>query len=586
LTYILGLNINHADTAACLFKNNELLSAVEEERFTRVKHYSLFPFNSIKFCLSKANINISQLDYITINSNPFSSISKKIIFTFLNPKSLNIVLPSLDKVKKNFSINKFLKLLNNDFNYNGQIKYYDHHLSHMASSCNFSPFKNAVNLSVDGFGDFSSCGWGLSKNYQFKVEGRIFFPHSLGIFYQAMTQYLGFKNYGDEYKVMGLSSYGKPEYVDLISNLITNKKNLNFELNLNYFLHHKKKIFNVNPNGSPIFSDLYSNNLIKLLGPERKMGDIITERHKNIAKSTQEVFEKILFNFLNDLYQKYQIENLNLSGGCAMNSVANGKIIFNTKFKNIYTSSNPGDAGGAIGSALCFLNQIEKNNRKSRNLFFDPLPYLGDAFKNEEISIIIKNYKLDKKFNIFKIDEDNKLSEYISNLISKSYVIGWFQDKMEWGPRALGNRSILSDPRNPKMKEILNFKIKKRENFRPFAPAILKDFVGQWFEINKSVPYMSEVYKIKENKRSLIPAVTHIDGTGRLQSVSKNQNYKFYKLIEKFYKITGVPVILNTSFNENEPIVRTPQEAIECYLRTKMDILVLQNWIIERKNSQ
>lgn len=582
MTYILGLNINHADTAACLFKNNVLLSAAEEERFTRVKHYSLFPINSIKFCLSNANINISELDYITINSNPFSSISKKIIFTFLNPKSLNIVLTSLRRLKKNFSIDQCLKSLNNNHNFNGKIKYYDHHLSHMASSCNFSPFKNAVNLSIDGFGDFSSCAWGLSKNNQFKVEGRIFFPHSLGIFYQAMTQYLGFKNYGDEYKVMGLSSYGKPEYVDLISNLITNKKNLKFELNLNYFLHHKKKIFTIDSNGSPVFSDLYSDNLIKLLGPKRKTGDMITERHKNIAKSTQEVFEKILFNFLNDLYQRYEIENLNLSGGCVMNSVANGKIIFNTKFKNIYTSSNPGDAGGAIGSALCLINQTQKNNRSSENFFFDPLPYLGDAYENEEIKKIIKNYKFEKKFNIVKIDDDDNLLEYIATLISKSYVIGWFQDKMEWGPRALGNRSILSDPRNPKMTEILNLKIKKRENFRPFAPAILSDFVDQWFEINKPVPYMSEVYKIKENKRSLVPAVTHIDGTGRLQTVSKNQNYKFYKLIEKFYKITRVPVILNTSFNENEPIVRTPQEAIECYLRTDMDILVLQNWVIER----
>jgi carbamoyltransferase len=314
------------------------------------------------------------------------------------------------------------------------------------------------------------------------------------------------------------------------------------------------------------------------LGPERKEKDEITQRHKDIAKSTQVVFENVFFNLLNDLYDKYKIKNLNLSGGCAMNSVANGKITSNTNFKNIYTSSNPGDAGGSIGSALCLLNDI--NKKKKNQTFKDPLPYLGDHFSNDEIESVIYKYKLKNKFQVKKLD-NSQLFIYVANLISKSNIVAWFQGNMEWGARALGNRSILADPRNPKMKELLNLKIKKRENFRPFAPSIIYEHMHKWFETKCPVPYMSEVYKIKKNKRSLIPAVTHIDGTGRLQTVTK-ANGRFYSLLSAFYKKTKVPIVLNTSFNENEPIVRTPEEAIECYLRTKIDVLVMQDWIIKR----
>ena len=578
MTYILGLNINHADTSAAIFNDLNLIAAAEEERFTRVKHEINFPLNAIRFCLAKAKINISQVNYITLNSRPLNSILRKFFFFLLNPKSYPLFFQNILNTKNKFSVGDFLNQLDAKNTFTGKVRYYDHHLSHLASSFYYSPFKKSVNFSVDGFGDFVSCSWGVAKNNELKIDGKIFFPHSLGIFYQAITQYLGFKNYGDEYKVMGLSSYGKPVYTKLISNLVYYKKKLNFELNLKYFSHYKKKIINIRKNQPPFFFDLYSSNLVKLLGPERKEKDEITQRHKDIAKSTQVVFENVFFNLLNDLYDKYKIKNLNLSGGCVMNSVANGKITSNTNFKNIYTSSNPGDAGGSIGSALCLLNDI--NKKKKNQTFKDPLPYLGDHFSNDEIESVIYKYKLKNKFQVKKLD-NSQLFIYVANLISKSNIVAWFQGNMEWGARALGNRSILADPRNPKMKELLNLKIKKRENFRPFAPSIIYEHMRKWFETKCPVPYMSEVYKIKKNKRSLIPAVTHIDGTGRLQTVTK-ANGRFYSLLSAFYKKTKVPIVLNTSFNENEPIVRTPEEAIECYLRTKIDVLVMQDWIIKR----
>ena len=572
--FILGLNINHADTSASIFKNSNLIAAVEEERFTRVKHYADFPFNSIRYCLSEAKINISQVDIVTVNSNPLHSGFRKIYYTFLNPTSISVALSSLKNYEKKFSIKKLLNLVDKNNFFNGIIKYFDHHLSHLNSSVN--KFEETVNVSIDGFGDFASCSWGIKKNNIIKVDGKIYFPNSLGIFYQAITQYLGFKNYGDEYKVMGLAPYGEPSYVKEISKLISYKNNLNFKLDLKYFSHHKKKIFFIDKNGAPIFQNLYSDDLIKLLGPERLKSDEVSKKHKDIASSTQTVFENILFNLLNDIYKKYKIKNLDLSGGCAMNSVANGKIIKNTPFKNIYVSSNPGDAGGAIGSAVCFISKKIKSPQIN-----GMSPYLGKQYNNSEIQEAISKSNLDNKFLVKRV-EDSLLFKTVANLISQSLVVGWFQGRTEWGPRALGNRSILADPRNPKMREILNLKIKRRESFRPFAPSIMYEEMDNWFEFQKSVPHMSEVYNVIENKRFLIPAVTHVDGTGRVQTVNQIDNHKFYSLIKEFKNITGIPIILNTSFNENEPIVNSPEEAISCFLRTNMDILVLENWVLKR----
>ena len=573
--YTLGLNFLHSDSSACLFKNNEIIAASEEERFTRVKHTSRFPINSIKFCLNQANIDISKIDLVTINSNPFSGIHKKIYFLLTNFSAIKIALSSLLNSKKKLNISKLLSKIDKENKFNGKIKFVDHHESHIASSLFFSSFKRCANISIDGFGDFASCAYGLYYDDNLKIDYKVSFPHSLGIFYQSLTQYLGFKSYGDEYKLMGLSSYGKPKYLNEISKLIF-KTPKGFKLNLKYFVHHKKKIFHVNEKGQFIYKNLYSNELEKLLGNERKQNEEINQKHLDIANSVQFIYEEILFHLVNIVYEKYKVDNLTISGGCAMNSLANGKIIKNSKFKNIYISPNPGDAGGSIGSASMVLNKKYKNQISINNY-----SYLGPEFNNNEISEIIKKKKLDKNFKINFV-EYKQLYSIVAKELAKEKIIGWFQGKTEWGPRALGNRSILADPRNDKIKDIINLKIKRRENFRPFAPSILRDFVKDWFEEDTDVPFMSEVKLVKANKKKIIPGVVHIDGSGRLQTVTKEQNNHYYNLINAFYDLTTVPILLNTSFNENEPIVNNPIEAIECYERTNMDMLVIGNWIIQR----
>ncbi len=573
--YTLGINFLHSDTSSCIFKNGKLIAAAEEERFSRIKHTSSFPVESIKFCLNEAKIDISDLNIITVNSNPFSSLDKKILFTLKNFKRYVLALKSISNIKKKLSI-KNLILSNFQNKFKGKIIYLDHHLSHIASSSFFSNFDESVNLSIDGFGDFASAAWGTLINEKISIDQKILFPHSMGIFYQAITQFLGFKNYGDEYKVMGLSSYGKPIFEKELSKVLFNT-NFGYELNLDYFVHQNQLILEKDKNGQIRYKDLYSTKLIELLGPERIRADEISQRHMDIAKSAQIVFEKTLFTLLNQLYKKYNIKNLTLSGGCAMNSVANGKIIKNTQFQKIYISPNPGDAGGSIGSALLYLDNNKYKIDKDVSY-----AYLGKKYKNDEIEKILIENKLSNNFEIRKLSED-ELIDTITQELSISKIVGWFQGKMEWGARALGNRSILADARNPNIKDIINSKIKRRESFRPFAPAILGDYTESWFETNKEVPYMSEVYSILKSKRNELPGITHVDGTGRLQTVTYLSNPRFYKLIKKFYEKTNIPILLNTSFNENEPIVESPEQALNCFLRTNMDILVLEDWIIKRK---
>ena len=573
--YTLGLNFLHSDSSACLFRDNVLIAASEEERFIRVKHTSNFPVNSIKYCLQQAKINISDIDLVTINSNPFSGIIKKFFFVISHLSAIKIAVLSLINARKKITLSKFLSKIDSKEQFRGKIKFVDHHEAHIASSLLFSKFSECVNLSIDGFGDFASSAYGIYKNNKLEIDNKVSFPHSMGIFYQALTQFLGFKSYGDEYKLMGLSSYGSPKYVNEISKIILKTKK-NFKLNLKYFVHHKKKIFYTNDKGQFIYKDLYSKKLIDLLGNERKNEEEISQRHLDLAKSTQVVYEEILFHIINIIYKKYALDKLTISGGCAMNSLANGKIVKNTKFNEIYVSPNPGDAGGSIGSAAVILNKKYKEQLK-----VDNYSYLGPEYNNDEILKIINQKKLSQKF---KIDfyEYNKLYPFIAKKLSEEKIVGWFQGRTEWGPRALGNRSILADPRNPNIKEIINKKIKRRENFRPFAPSILKDHVKNWFEEDCDVPFMSEVKMIKKEKRDFIPGVTHIDGTGRLQTITQDQNLNYYNLIKEFYEITSVPIILNTSFNENEPIVNNPAEAIDCYVRTNMDILVIGNWVVQR----
>ena len=576
-SYILGLNFLHSDTSACIFKNGKLIAAAEEERFTRLKHTSNFPINAINFCLNEAEIKFSDIDTVTINSNPFTSFQKKILFTLKNFKRYKLAFKSISNIKKKVSLKKLISQnFDSENSFKGKIRYVDHHISHILSSSSYSGFEKSVNLSIDGFGDFASAAWGTSEQNKISIDSKVFFPHSMGIFYQSITQFLGFKKYGDEYKVMGLSSYGNPTYQKQLSKLLYNTDE-GYKLNLKYFIHQDQNIFKNNKTGQIEYFDLYSQELKNLIGDERKFDDEINQRHMDIAKSAQVVYENTLFTLLTSLYQKYKIKNLTLSGGCAMNSVANGKILKKTPFEKVYISPNPGDAGGSIGSALFFL--LEKGQKIENNINY---AYLGSNYSDEDIEQVISQKDLKKNFFVKKyLDED--LYNFISDQLCLSKIIGWFQGKMEWGARALGNRSILADARNPKIKDIINKKIKKRESFRPFAPAILEEFTSQWFEIDKDVPYMSEVYKILKNKVNDLPGITHVDGTGRLQTVTKSNNNKFYSLIKNFYNKTNIPIVLNTSFNENEPIVESPGQAIDCFLRTNMDILVLGSWVISRK---
>ncbi len=397
-TYLIGINFLHSDTSASIFKNNELIAAAEEERFVRIKHTSNFPENAIKYCLSVANINLSQVSIISVNSNPMQSLGRKILFTLKNPNSFNLAYSSLNNMRKKISLKKLIQNLDKKNNFNGKIEYIDHHESHISSSLYFSNFNECVNLSLDGFGDFSSSAWGTFKNNKNIIDERVFFPHSLGIFYQALTQFLGFKNYGDEYKVMGLSSYGKPRFIDEISKIVYSTTN-GFELNLKYFEHHKKNIIKKNINGQLEYDNLYSKELINLLGKERNPNDIITDKHKDIAKSAQFVYEKIFLNLLNHLYKKYKIRNLTLSGGCIMNSVANGKILKKSPFTKIYIPPNPGDAGGSIGSAVTSLKR-----KINKNIILKHYSYLGNKYSYKDIEWYILYYN---DLKIFKIEKNN-----------------------------------------------------------------------------------------------------------------------------------------------------------------------------------
>ena len=575
---ILGLNIFHGDAAACIIKDGKILIAVEEERINRIKHSSGFPIKSINYCLKYSNLKISDIDFVCINRKPNVNLIKKILFVLKNKPSFSYILERAKNLKNISSLKDiFLRYFRKD-----QLKFkiitVEHHLSHISSSFHISGFDNSSVLSVDGFGDFVSTMWGYADKKNININGSVYFPHSLGIFYTAITQHLGFTNYGDEYKLMGLSSYGSDIQTEKLYELFVDRSH-QFKLNLKYFNHVNNK-FNLDfYDEKPIIGNLFNDKIKEVLGPARNPLDEITPHHKDIAKSTQIIYEEIFFKVLNNLFDQTKNHNLCLSGGCAQNSVANGKILSNTKFKNLYVSSSSGDSGGAIGSATYFLSKKKIFLNKEHS------SYYGPKFSDDEIKRCIKNNEK-KLNNISQINfkNDNDFTNYIAKAIYDKKIVGWFQGRMEWGPRALGNRSILANPAAPDIKSIINTKIKRRESFRPFAPAILEEYTQDWFEGNHESLFMSFVSKVKDDKKNIIPAVVHVDGTGRLQTVNQKTNERFYNLIKKFYEISGIPMILNTSFNENEPIVMTPEEALACFLRTNMDVLALEKIVLIRNN--
>ena len=582
--FIIGINAFHPDSSACVIRDGVLIAAAEEERFRRIKHWSGFPTESIKCCLNEAGIKLEDVQHISLNQNPKANFFKKLYYLVKNPPKFEKLLPRLKNSFKRMNLKDIIQKEFPDSRFNGKIHSIEHHLTHLSSAFHVSPFNEAVVVSVDGFGDFASTAWGKAKGVNIDLDNKIYFPHSLGIFYMALTQFIGFQNYGDEYKVMGLAPYGKPVFMDHMQEIVKFKSDGSFNLNLKYFRFHREKVDFYMENGSPFVETLFSPELEKLLGPARKKNEEITQHYKNIAHSVQLMYERSLFHLLNKLHEKYKIDNLAIAGGCGMNSVANGKISLNTPFKKIYIQSAAGDAGGAIGAALMTWHNLGGQNAQKRVESHDHA-YWGPSFSNDYIDNLLNSqkYRLEKEnYDVKYFSDFSKITKITAIEITKGKVIAWFQGRMEWGPRALGNRSIICDPRRSDMKEILNVKIKRRESFRPFAPSILKKDVAEWFEQNHDVPFMMQVYQIIKEKRPEIPAVTHIDGSGRLQTVDEKTNPRYYALINDFKKLTGIPMVLNTSFNENEPVVCKPEEALETFLRTKIDLLVLGNYIIMR----
>jgi carbamoyltransferase len=582
MTVILGINAFHADSAAAIIKDGRILGAVEEERFRRIKHCAGFPTESIKWCLQDSGISFQEITDICINTNPKAHRIRKILYALTSSSNPAFLWKRWKNKKERSDIALHLRKSFPEQQFSGRTHYIEHHRAHLASAFYASRFDEASVVSVDGFGDFASGAWGFGSYTSLEVYDHIFFPHSLGAFYTAITQFLGFPNYGDEYKVMGLAPYGKPSYLDEMREVVRLNSNGQYRLSLKYFQHSGKKDLDHQwSEGSPIVGQHWNQELATLLGPARREGEPLDQRHKDIARSAQVMYEEALFNLLNFIYDNNKCPNLCIAGGCGANSVANGKITQRTPFQNVYVQAAAGDAGGALGAALDVWHQL-------RNPRCEPMAhaYVGFRSNNEEIRQLItlsstKN-ALDQAGCIVRQLDDHVICEEVADAITDGLVIGWYEGRMEWGPRALGHRSILGDPRRADMKDILNLKIKRRESFRPFAPSILREAVSDWFELDGEVPFMMQVFSIKQEKRSIIPAVTHVDGSGRLQTVTQTENKRYYNLIQSFFRRTGVPMVLNTSFNENEPIVCTPREALDCFLRTKMDILVLEDFLIRR----
>jgi carbamoyltransferase len=573
--YILGINAYHADASACIYHNDQLIAASEEERFRRIKHWAGFPTAAIDFCLQEAGISIQQVDYIAISRDPKANFGKKVFTALKNRLSVANILNRATNLKKaahiteeictHFKIDK--RILK------AQIINVEHHRSHLASAFFASDFEEAALLSIDGFGDYSSTMIGIGKGNQIEVLDTVSYPHSAGVFYTTFTQYLGFPHYGDEYKVMGLAPYGEAKYVDQLKDVLIFKEDGLFELNLAYFNHPKKGVQMAWEGGVPHMDSLYTPYLVGKFGPVRGKEEPLSQYHKDLAASIQRITEELIFHILNHLQKKTGLKNICIAGGVAQNSVANGKIISNTGFEKLYIPPAGHDAGTCLGAALWVYNQVLKKPRIPKTNH----GYLGSQFTNEEIIAC-----LEKEGIAFEKLEGEALFNKVSDCLIDAGVVGWFQGRAEFGPRALGHRSILADPRRADAKEILNAKIKRRESFRPFAPSILKEYVEEYFELVDEVPFMEKVFPIKKEKHAIIPAVTHVDGTGRLQTVDRDVEPKYYGLIENFRKKTGVPILLNTSFNENEPIVNTPEEALACYLRTKMDLLVMGDIVVSR----
>ena len=638
--YILGINAYHGDASAAIIRDGELIAAVEEERFNRIKHCAGFPAQSIEYCLRVAGIHIEDVAHIGISRNPSANLHKKILFAakrlggmpsakgkakrakgkgqsggFSGPVSVGEgIRVGVDSLPAQGSLpfdlrpstangNGFARHLASRLRNAARVRdlkhelakaldvpagrlraefhYVEHHRAHLASAFFVSPFDRAALLSIDGFGDFVSTMWATGEGNSIKVLGQVEYPHSLGIVYTATTQFLGFPHYGDEGKVMGLAPYGRPRFIDQFQEIISTEPGGKFHLNLDYFRHASDGVDMTWDDGSPRIGQIFSDEYARTFGPPREIGSQLTDRESDVAASLQLRLEQVVFHVLNHLHHETGLTDLGLAGGVAYNSVLNGKILTDTPFRRVFVQPAAGDSGTALGVCYQIWHDLSRPGAESKAQSTEDrshfAPYSGPEFSDDEISRELENQGLEYE----RLSDDETFARAAAD-IAAGLVVGWFQGRMEFGPRALGNRSILADPRNANMKEILNERIKKREQFRPFAPSILAEHVVDYFEQTHPAPSMLMVYQIKLGRRAQIPAVTHIDGSGRLQTVTRDSNSKYYRLIESFYKLTGVPIVLNTSFNENEPIVCTPRDAIDCFLKTRIDVLYLGNCAVRR----
>ena len=568
---ILGLNCFHGDASAAIFRDGELIAAVEEERFNRFKHSGGFPSNSIRWCLYQAGIDLREIDYVAIPRKSSAHILRKLIWAARLPvasssriKALQNFVSLKQQLAACFGLNaKEIK---------AEFKFVEHHLAHMSSSFYVSGRQNAAVVSIDGMGDHASMVWGIGDGKKLTIKDYVYFPHSIGFLYTAITQYLGMRAYGDEYKTMGLASYGNPKYEDVFNQIIQIGKSIDFKLDLSYFIHHTKGIDMTFGTGEPYIGPMFSDKLVKTLGPPRESGSPVTSNHKDIASSLQNRTEAIVLELLSRIRTSSGQRNLCYAGGVAFNCVVNGRILAETGFDDLYIQPAAGDAGLAIGASLFLYHHILDKPRK----FIMNHSYWGPQYSNDHIKD-----ELRASGTAFSIKDESDLADYIASKLAEGKIVAWYQGKSEWGPRALGNRSILADPRQKNMKEILNEKIKNRETFRPFAPSVLKEKSQDWFEDNPNSPFMLITYNAKQEKIKHIPAPIHVDGSARIQTVDKSTNPLYWNLIKQFENQTGVPVLINTSFNESEPIVDTPKQALSTFKRTNMDILVMGNYVIE-----
>jgi carbamoyltransferase len=578
---ILGINAYHANASAALMCDGRLMAAAEEERFNRVKYAAGFPVAAIRYCLKAAGIALRDIDHIAVPRNPWSRLGTKLLYALRMPRFAR------ERAKAWASFADIPEALAEAFETDprrirAQFHRVEHHRAHLASAFFVSPFDRAALLSADGLGDFASTMWATGEGSRMRIHGGIAFPHSLGMYYTALTQYLGFWKFGDEYKVMGLAAYGRPAYLEEFRRIVLGD-GADFRLGLEYFSHHRHgaEMSWREAEKTPVLGRLFSDYLEARLGPARSPEAPLEQKHKDIAASLQARLEEILCQKLKALYAHTGAKSLCLAGGVAFNCVANGKIFGQVPFEQVFVQPAAGDAGLALGAASYVWHEVLGQPRG----FQMKHASWGPGYSPSEIKAAMEESHLfEAGLHISELPEELLLDDAARH-IAEGDVLGWFSGRAEWGPRALGNRSILADPRRPEMKDILNRRIKHRESFRPFAPSILAESAGEFFESAHPSPFMSFAYPLRQEKLQALPAATHVDGTCRVQTVEQEANPRYWRLIREFAKLTGIPAVVNTSFNDNEPIVCAPAEAIDCFRRTHMDVLVMGNYVVRKRRS-